>query len=407
MKNFINIKAITNIVLGREQSMFQNDLLNNHAKLVEQIRNKNILVIGGAGTIGSSYIKAILQIAEPKKCIVVDINENGLTELIRDIRSSLGLHIPKTLITYPVNFNDPVFYKIIQQEGPFEIIANFAAHKHVRSEKDIFSIEAMVQNNVINAEKFLDQVRKMGSVEHFFAVSTDKAANPVSVMGASKKLMEDILMSYSAEIPITTARFANVAFSNGSLLQGFIDRMMKSQPLSSPNNIRRYFVSPDESGQICMMACLLGKSSDIFFPKLDPAKDLISFSDIAIQFLEYYGYKPLETNNENEAKEAIATLAQHPDQYPVYFFESDTSGEKTYEEFYTDNEKLDMNSFEKLGIIKDTIQKPILEVKGLVADLSSTFSNTKTSKSVLVDVINKYIPNFSHIETGKNLDQKM
>lgn len=407
MRKFIHINSLTATILGSEKSLFSEDLLANHAKLESQIIHRNILVIGGAGTIGSSFIKAILSVAKPGKVIVVDTNENGLTELIRDIRSSVGLHIPDTLITYPVNFNDDVFYKIFDKEGPFDIVANFAAHKHVRSEKDIFSIEAMVTNNVIHAEKLLNRIQQSGGVEHFFAVSTDKAANPVSVMGATKKIMEDLLMAYSSSFPITTARFANVAFSNGSLLQGFIERLMKSQPLSSPNNIRRYFVSPIESGQICMMACLLGESGEIFFPKLDPEKDLISFSDIAVQFLEYFQYKPLLTSSESEAREAALALNDESDQYPVFFFSSDTSGEKTYEEFYTADETLDMASFGQLGVIKNTPRKSVPEIRSIIEEFKQTFADDESSKARLVEVIRHYIPNFSHIETGKNLDQKM
>jgi len=407
MRKFIHIQSLTASVLGRDKSMFSEDLLSNHAQLVTEIADRSMLVIGGAGTIGSSFIKAILRVAKLRSCIVVDTNENGLTELIRDIRSSVGMHIPDTLITYPVNFNDEVFYKVFDSEGPFDIVANFAAHKHVRSEKDIYSIEAMVTNNVIHANRLLNHIKNSGGVKHFFAVSTDKAANPVSVMGATKKIMEDMLMAYSSYFPITTARFANVAFSNGSLLQGFIERVMKSQPLSSPNNIRRYFVSPEESGQICMMSCLLGQSGDIFFPKLDPEKDLISFSDIAVQFLNHFGYQPLLTDSESAAREAAQKLNEQSDEYPVYFFSSDTSGEKPYEEFYTADEALDLASYPHLGIIKETPRKSLHEIEQIIADFKRTFADQESSKARLVEVIHQYIPNFSHIETGKNLDQKM
>lgn len=407
MNHLFNLEEfVKQHITFRPQSLLAADLQNNHTRLSSQVFNKSVLVIGGAGSIGSSFIKSIVRY-KPARLFVVDINENGLTELTRTLRSDLTIEMPAEYITYPLNFNDPIFYKLLAKFGPFEIVANFAAHKHVRSEKDIFSIEAMVQNNVIHAEKLLEALSAGKHIEHFFAVSTDKAANPVSIMGASKKLMEDVLMSYSTVLPITTARFANVAFSNGSLLQGFIERLMKKQPLSSPNNIRRYFVSPAESGEICMLSCLLGDSGDIFFPKLDPNTELKTFSDIAIQFLDFHGLKPIYTTSEEEAKRIAQQLSDSSNEYPVYFFESETSGEKSYEEFYTEHEQLDMDSFVNLGIIKNT-PKPSLEaIQSIINKLNISFQKQDLSKADLVRIINEYIPNFSHIETGKNLDQKM
>lgn len=407
MNHFIHMRSLTAAVLKRNRSLFAPDLEQYHDELAQRIRGRNILVIGGAGTIGSSFLRALLRIAEPRQCIVADTNENALTELVRDLRSSTGYFLPKSLITYPVNFNDPVFYKILQKEGPFDIVANFAAHKHVRSEKDLFSIEAMVNNNVLYAGKLLKTLSDMGGLEHFFAVSTDKAANPVSVMGASKKIMEDLLMAYSGTLPITTARFANVAFSNGSLLQGFIERLMKRQPLSSPNDIRRYFVSPDESGEICMMSCLLGNSGEIFFPKLDPEKDLISFSDIAVEFLKQFNYRPRFAATEQEAREWADSLDPDSDEYPVYFFSSDTSGEKSYEEFFTADETLDLRRFNQLGVILNTPRKPLQVLDSLLLQLRRVFEDPQAGKADLVAALSQYLPTFHHIETGKGLDQKM
>ncbi len=259
-----------------------------------------MLVIGGAGTIGSSYIKAILKF-KVSRLVVVDINENGLTELVRDLRSSSGYNIPADFITYPMNFGDRVFEKMFRSLAPFDIVANFAAHKHVRSEKDIFSIEAMIENNVLRARKLLDLLLEFPP-EHFFCVSTDKAANPVNIMGASKKLMEELIMAYSGRLPITTARFANVAFSNGSLPLGFIERMQKKQPWSCPMGIRRFFVSPQESGELCMIASVLGESGDIIFPKLDEERDMISFDAIAIDLLKYLGMEADVCKTEEEAR---------------------------------------------------------------------------------------------------------
>ena len=302
--------------------------------LQKHLNGKKVLVIGGAGTIGSSYIKAILKF-NVSRLVVVDINENGLTELVRDLRSSTGYNIPADFITYPMNFGDRVFEKMFRSLAPFDIVANFAAHKHVRSEKDIFSIEAMIENNVLRARKLLDLLLEFPP-EHFFCVSTDKAANPVNIMGASKKLMEEMIMAYSGRLPITTARFANVAFSNGSLPLGFIERLNKRQPWSCPLGIRRFFVSPQESGELCMIASVLGESGDIIFPKLDEERDMISFDAIAIDLLKYLGLEADVCKTEEEARRKSLSLNDKSTRYPVYFFETDTSGEKPYEEFFTD-----------------------------------------------------------------------
>ena len=263
MNRFINLSQfISKEVTGRPESLLAPDIEGHHSELERRLDGKSVMVIGGAGTIGSSFVKAVLQF-KVKRLFVIDTNENGLAELVRDLRSSTGLHIPEVLITYPINFGTAVFEKIWRGEGPFDIVANFAAHKHVRSEKDHYSIEAMVENNVLLAKRLLDLLAE-NPPERFFCVSTDKAANPVNVMGASKKLMEEVILAYSELMPITTARFANVAFSNGSLPFAFIQRLMKQQPLSSPVDVKRYFVSPEESGQLCMLACMLGESGDIF-----------------------------------------------------------------------------------------------------------------------------------------------
>lgn len=393
-------KHITN----RETSLFADDLKANHAKLAAAIDGKSIMVIGGAGTIGSSFVKAALQF-KPKRLYVLDINENGLTELTRDLRSSLGYQMPDDYKTYPIDFGDPVFTKLLQKEGPFEIVANFAAHKHVRSEKDHYSIEAMIENNVLRAKKLLDLLNEQ-KPEHFFCVSTDKAANPVNVMGASKKLMEEVILAYSAMIPITTARFANVAFSNGSLLAGFIERMMKRQPLSAPQDVKRYFVSPQESGQLCLLACIMGKSGEIFFPKLGE-EQMLTFSEIATAFLSELGYTPDFCTSEQEAKEKAALLTPNSKTYPVFYFGSDTSGEKSFEEFYTDGEEIDLNRFSQLGVIENAPKRMMRDIDKMFAKLRKLFKQDELDKSAVVRLLQEFIPNFEHIETGKSLDQKM
>lgn len=402
----LNIDSfIRNHVTFREESLLKPDFEKYHQQLSTRIHNKSILVIGGAGTIGSSYIKAILKF-NMSKLVVVDINENGLTELVRDIRSSTGYNIPAEFITYPVNFGDRVFEKIFRHHGPFQIVVNFAAHKHVRSEKDIFSIEAMIENNLLRARKLLDLLLD-SPPEHFFCVSTDKAANPVNIMGASKKLMEELIMAYSDQLPIKTARFANVAFSNGSLPLGFLERMQKKQPWSCPKGIRRFFVSPQESGELCLIASILGESGDIFFPKLDEKKDMIPFDQIVVDLLHTLGLEPDICQTEEEARQKTILLSESSTTYPVYFFASDTSGEKAFEEFYTTNERLDLDSFINLGVVKNSKNRNIQEIDEIINRLRQLFDSEDVQKSDVVDILKTYLPNFGHIETGKCLDQKM
>ena len=382
--------------------MFEQDILQFSDELSEKIQNKKVLVIGGAGTIGSSYIKAVLNF-KPGKLVVVDINENGLTELTRDLRSTENQFIPKDYITYPMNFGDPVFKKMFLELGPFDIVANFAAHKHVRSEKDHFSIEAMLENNVFQAKKLLDLLLEHKPA-HFFCVSTDKAANPVNVMGGSKKLMEEVIMAYSQELNITTARFANVAFSNGSLLDGYIQRLFKSQPISCPSDVKRFFVSPEESGQICMLACMLGNSGEIFFPKLSEDEQ-VYFKEITLKFFEEAKREIVLCQTEEEAKEKSKNLENNP--YPVYFFASDTSGEKLYEEFYTETDTLDLEKFNSLGVITNSKKLQISEIEDALHEIYEILQKPGYDKEQIVSAMKKYLPDFEHIETGKSLDQKM
>ena len=397
-------KFINDKITLRQTSMFSPDIETNHQKLISEIRGKSVLVIGGAGTIGSSYIRAILKF-NPSKLYVVDINENGLTELTRDLRSTAGGYIPDEYITYPINFADPVFEKMFRNQKGFDIVANFSAHKHVRSEKDRYSVEALLENNVIRARKLLELLIEYPP-KHFFCVSTDKAANPVNIMGGSKKIMEDMIMAYSSKYPITTARFANVAFSNGSLLAGFIERLMKRQPLSAPNDVRRYFVSPDESGEICMLACMLGKSGEIYFPKLQP-EQMLTFAEIGTKFLAEFGFKAIEYGTEEEARQVSASRAEVDTTYPVYYFTSDTTGEKAYEEFFTDTEEVAFDEFVSLGVVKNAPKRPIAEINLLFEKLTSLFQHSNTTKADILAIMKEFLINFDHVEKGKNLDSKM
>lgn len=397
-------------VTRREHSLLAEDLRQNAAELHAKLDGKRALVIGGAGTIGSHYIKAMLRFDIAKLC-VVDNNENGLTELVRDLRSEGGYRIPADFVTYPVNFGEPVFAKLFRAHGPFDIVANFAAHKHVRSEKDVFSIEAMVKNNVLQARGLLDLLAAHPP-QHFFCVSTDKAANPVNIMGASKKLMEELILAYADRLPITTARFANVAFSNGSLPQGFLERLFKRQPWSCPLDIRRFFVSPSESGELCLLASVLAESGDIVFPKLDEDRDMIPFERVARDLLQALGMEADECHSEAEAREKMSRLraARTPSgriRWPVYFFASDTSGEKAFEEFYTAEESLDLRRFVNLGVIKHARRRDIAQIDQIFHALEAVFSQERVSKAEIVAALKGYLPNFEHIETGKGLDQKM
>ena len=396
-------KFIKQYVTKRDKSFFDNDLINNKERLTKEIRGKSILVIGGAGTIGSSFIKAALNYS-PSELIVVDTNENGLTELTRTLRSDSNIIVPENYLTYPMSFNSDIFYKMLKKHGKFDVVANFAAHKHVRSEKDSFSIEAMIKNNVLDAKRLLDYL-KQHKPGHFFCVSTDKAANPVNVMGGSKKLMENVIMSYSKDLKITTARFANVAFSNGSLLYGYLERLLQRQPISCPSDVKRFFVSPEESGEICLLTCILGNSGDIYFPKLNEDQ-LVNFKEITEDFFKYLGKEIKICNNEYEAKEYALNITDNSP-YPIYFFKRDTSGEKLYEEFYTSKDQIDLKKFNSIGIIKNSIKPSFSDVDLIIQEIENLFKRDSYEKEDIIKVMNKLLPDFNHIETGKALDQKM
>lgn len=397
-------KFINTYVTKRNQSMFLEDIENSREQLSKKIKDKSVLVIGGAGSIGSSFIKAILPF-HPASLVVVDTNENGLAELTRDLRSTKGLYVPEDYIPYPMNFASGVFEKMFRNRGGFDIVANFSAHKHVRSEKDIYSIEALLQNNVLQAKKLLDLLSELPP-EEYFCVSTDKAANPVNIMGASKRIMEDVIFAYSDKFPVKTARFANVAFSNGSLPAGFIARLQKLQPLSAPSDVKRYFVSPEESGQICMLACILGENREIFFPRLEEAQ-MMTFDKIATAFLEAHGYQVLLCDSDEEAINKAVDLKHGSNLYPVHYSCSNTSGEKAFEEFYTDKETVDLTRMKSLGVVTNKEIPEVSRIEILFKKLNAAFEKPDTTKDEVVSIMSEYLPNFEHIETGKSLDSKM
>ncbi len=405
MSSNFSLEQFLPAVTGRSQSLFSADLEQHRAELSEQIAGASVLAVGGAGTIGASFVKALLAY-KPRKVVVIDGSENGLAEQIRDLRSTHGITVPDDFITYPVSYADPVADKIIAHHGPFDIVANFAAHKHVRSEKDIFSVEAMLDNNVFRANRFMQAIVRQ-KPKRIFAVSTDKAANPVNIMGASKKLMEDMLLAYAKESPVTTARFANVAFSNGSLLQAFLERLAKGQPLSAPNDVRRYFVTPQESGQICMMACLLGKPGEIFFPILSEAAHARRFSDIAVSLLETLKLEPVICQSEEEARERAASRDAGDKSYPVFFFGSDTTGEKPIEEFYAQEESIITDRFQALGVVLAENGDQQRHVLPFLEELEAMFKSQAINKAEVVDALTRYFGKFGHLETGKTIDARM
>lgn len=395
---------ISKHITKRAESMFAPDLKQHHDLIKAAVRGKQVLVIGGAGSIGSSFIRAMLPF-RPASLTVVDTNENALTELTRDLRSTPKMYVPPEYLTYPMDYASKPFERMFRDRDGFQIVANFSAHKHVRSEKDIYSVEALLRNNVINAKHLLELLSGYPP-EVYFCVSTDKAANPVNIMGASKRIMEDLIFSYSDRFPVKTARFANVAFSNGSLLDGFLHRMQKHQPLAAPNDVKRYFVSPEESGQICLLAAALGNNREIFFPKLDAAQ-MMSFDTIAEALLKENGYEIIHCNSDEDAVEKSEALKNGSRQYPVHFSASDTSGEKMFEEFYTDDEMVEMDRFQSLGVITDKEIPDSQRVKELINVMDELLSGQTLTKEGIVHALQKYLPGFEHIETEKSLDAKM
>jgi len=390
-------------LIGRKNELFHSDINFNELVLLDIISRSKFLVIGGAGSIGQAVTKEIFK-RNPLKLHVVDISENNMVELVRDIRSSYG-YIDGDFQTFALDIGSIEYDAFIEADGVYDYVLNLSALKHVRSEKDPFTLMRMIDVNIFNTEKTLNQSIAKG-VKKYFCVSTDKAANPVNMMGASKRIMEMFLMRKSKEISISTARFANVAFSDGSLLHGFNQRIQKRQPIVAPNDIKRYFVIPKESGELCLMSCIFGENRDIFFPKLSEDLHLITFADIAIKYLNNLGYEPHLCETEEEARDLIRTLPQNK-KWPCLFTNSDTTGEKDFEEFFTSDETLDMNTFENLGIIKNEAYFDNDKLDNFLTTISKYKVEKKWSKEQIVDLFHKMIPDFGHKETGKYLDTKM
>lgn len=390
-------------LIGRSNILFGDDVLENESILKEKVASSRFLVVGGAGSIGQAVTKEIFR-RQPKALHVVDISENNLVELVRDIRSSLG-YIEGEFKTFAIDCGGKEFSALVESQGAYDYVLNLSALKHVRSEKDPFTLMRMVEVNILNTLSTLDAALKMGA-KKYFCVSTDKAANPVNMMGASKRIMEMFLMRGSESQAISTARFANVAFSDGSLLHGFNQRLSKRQPISAPSDVRRYFLTPQESGELCLLSCLLGNNRDIFFPKLSEDLHLTTFSSIAIKYLAQQGYEAVECRTEDEARRRVDELLPQR-KWPCYFFVSDTTGEKDFEEFYTDKEKLDMERFSSIGIVLSELDYDSAKLNQFLDGIGRLAAQKSWSKADIVSLFDTVIPDFKHKETGKYLDQRM
>lgn len=394
-------------LIGRTAPLLETDIKNNEKIISEIVRNSRFLVIGGAGTIGSAICKEIFY-RNPKVLHVVDISENNMVELVRDIRSSVG-YGDGEFATFALDCGSEIFKAFMNAQkkriGGYDYVFNTSALKHVRSEKDPYTLMRLIDTNIFNTDQTMKMAKDAGA-KKYFCVSTDKAANPVNMMGASKRIMEFYLNRRSQEMPVSTARFANVAFSDGSLLYGFNRRIEKGQPISAPNDVRRYFVTPKEAGELCMMSCLLGENRDLFFPKLDHDLNLITFSSIAEKYLRSLGYEPIQCSTEDEARSRVSEL-KDIHKYPVYFFKSDTTGEKDFEEFFTANEKVVMDRFESLGVIQNDLIYDEKMLEYFTSAITKMKKKGEWNRGELIDLFNEMIPNFNHKETGKFLDGRM
>lgn len=390
-------------LIGRIEPLFLEDITQNEDELKSIVSNARFLVLGGAGSIGQAVTKEIFK-RNPKKLHVVDISENNLVELVRDIRSSFG-YIDGDFQTFALDIGSLEYDAFIKADGKYDYVLNLSALKHVRSEKDPFTLMRMIDVNIFNTDKTIRQSIE-NKTRKYFCVSTDKAANPVNMMGASKRIMEMFLMRRSEKIDISTARFANVAFSDGSLLHGFNQRIQKKQPIVAPNDVKRYFVTPQESGELCLMSCVFGDNRDIFFPKLSEKLHLISFADVAVKYLNQRGYEAFICENEDEARELVKTLPKE-NKWPCLFTKSDTTGEKDFEEFFTNKEVLDLKKFQNLGIIKNKFEIEIEKIEYFEKSIKEKSDSLNWSKKEIVDLFFEMIPDFGHQEKGKYLDSKM
>ena len=398
----LNEYKILNLI-GRKEELFADDINLHNRELKKIVSSSSFLVIGGAGAIGQAVVKEIFK-RNPKKIHVVDISENNLTELVRDIRSSFG-YIDGEFKTYALDVDSVQYDSFIKSDGQYDFVLNLSALKHVRSEEDAYTLMRMIDVNIFNTDKTIKQAIK-NSTKKYFCVSTDKAANPVNLMGASKRIMEMFLMRRSGDINISTARFANVAFSDGSLLHGFNQRINKRQPIAAPSDIKRYFVTPKESGELCLMSCIFGENRDIFFPKLSESLHLITFSEIAVKYLKYIGYDAYMCSSEQEARDLVKTLPEQG-KWPCLFTKSDTTGEKDFEEFYTNEERLDMDKFKNIGVIKNKLDYDVNKLNNFEDIINELKLTESWNKKLILKEFFNMIPSLKYTDTGKYLDGKM
>jgi len=390
-------------LIGRSSKLFEEDINSNEQNLSDEVKNSSFLVIGGAGSIGQAVTKEIFK-RNPRKLYVVDISENNLVELVRDIRSSLG-YIDGEFKTFAIDAGSKEFKMLLNSSESFDYCFNLSALKHVRSEKDPFTLMRMINVNIINTLESFQLIKRLGG-KKYFCVSTDKAANPVNIMGATKKVMEDFLMSQSINMPISLSRFANVAFSDGSLLQGFNSRIAKQQPIAAPFDVRRYFITPEESGELCLISGLLGQNRDILFPKLTEKLHEKTFSEIAQNYLNQIGYEPFLCQSEEEARRKTKELIPNKI-WPCYFFKSDTTGEKDFEEFFTDKEEINMDKFKEIGVIKNSLLSNPKDISLFKKELKKLEERKSLERKEIVNLFSELLPEFNHIEKGKFLDEKM
>ena len=390
-------------LIGRKNRLLSEDVNNHESGLRSKVQKSSFLVIGAAGSIGQAVTKEIFK-RNPKKLHAVDISENNLVELVRDIRSSLG-YIDGDFRTFALNIGSWQYDAFIDSDGQYDYVVNLSALKHVRSEKDPYTLMRMIEVNILNTLKTIDQSKQKG-VKKYFCVSTDKAANPVNMMGGSKRIMEMFLMRESQYINISTARFANVAFSDGSLLHGFNQRLEKKQPIVAPSDVKRYFVVPQESGELCLLSSLLGENRDIFFPKLSEELHLITFAEIAQKYLRSKGFEPYLCENEDEARDLIKKLPQQG-KWPCLFTPSNTTGEKDFEEFFTSRETIDLDRFQNLGVVINGLADNSNKLDYFLDTISEMRNRGQWTKEEIVSLFHEMIPDFGHEEKGKYLDSKM
>jgi nucleoside-diphosphate-sugar epimerase len=391
-------------ILKRSESIFADDLADNLSRIRDGIRGSRIMVIGAAGSVGSAFIRQLIPY-EPGALHLVDISENNLVEVVRDLRSSL-IALPDDFKTFAISTGSEEFNRLLQTEEDYDYLANFSALKHVRSEKDPYSLMRMYNTNVYYVKQLLDALVDTKIRKHF-SVSSDKATNPENIMGATKIFMERILLSYADRVPFSTARFANVAFSDGSLLYGFMYRLAKRQPLSAPSDVKRYFISHEEAGQLCLLSCFLGENREVYFPKLDRNKDLLSFPEIALMVLEAEGFRPVICDSEEEAKMLAGRLTEDTKEWPCWFSPSDTTGEKAVEEFYTTHDQVDFNRYRQVGVIRQPAWSAREKIDQALYEFERIKETPSWKKEKMVEAIKIAVPELQHRERNKSLDQKM